>query len=589
MPTHRPMTLFCGFSLSVSVLLALCSSFALAQDAGIEPLMPAMRADDSTARPAQLDRDFVEANEEAVLPPVQYELEPDAALQPPTPAVPSVDPGNSPGMNPAVIESPNTESQFDLRPALKASFRTSVGGSTAFFLDDTLAPTAITPLTTRIRVAPELSLYSFTLATEVDAITGAIVGVPRVSEGIAQLPNKAELDARITYPLFHPIELRKLYLEYKFQSGVFRVGQQTSNWGLGLLANDGAQDAEPGEFGQKHWGNLTYRALVSLRPFYSMGKLPRAFEAIVAADLLVRDNFADFSLGDRAFQGVLAVRFAKNIDNYVGFYGVYRSQRNINVTDGSKATDAFVFDVAAQWDFIKNRREALRMGIELVTIQGTTTQARNESAALLRLNQFALAVKGYWRFEKFSLMFNTGFASGDQNPNDGSIENFRIDRDYKVGLILYDHIQAFHSARGAARASDRNIVGIPAEGSELLGTAGSISSSFFFFPRLKFDLSQVSSIYAGPLLAFSTAKNIDAYNTRINGGVSTNAVGGSPGSYLGTEIDVGAQTLIELIKPLRLQLTLEGGLFVPGDAFRLKNNELMGPVGLARLRATLLF
>ena len=76
---------------------------------------------------------------------------------------------------------------------------------------------------------------------EADAATGAIVGVPPISLTGDRQP----------VPSIRALELRKLYLEYKWASGAFRVGQQTSMWGLGLLANDGGKDPEAGDFGQQ--------------------------------------------------------------------------------------------------------------------------------------------------------------------------------------------------------------------------------------------------------------------------------------------------------------------------------------------------
>jgi hypothetical protein len=477
---------------------------------------------------------------------------------------------------------------WQLTAALGASARVSYQGATPFALDSTLRPTTIAPFMTRVRVTPEIHLGPFGLIAEADAATGAAFGAPDVTADLpAEVTTKEQIRARVPFPAFaglEPFGVRKLYVEYKWATGAFRVGQQTSQWGLGLLANDGSRDAEAGDFGQAQFGNLTYRALLAARPFYSFGGGWRAFETVVAADLIVRDNLAEFSRGDRAFQAVLALRFAKDNDNNLGVYGVYRNQRNIDVTDGGKATDVFVIDVAGKWQLIKRHNRSFKVGFEVVGITGTTTQGRNENASLLKVGEFGGAIKSAYAIGHTTIYLDGGYASGDQNPADDRIENFRFDRDFKVGLVLFDHVLAYQSARSAARASDPNLTGTPPEGAELLGTGGSVSGAWYLFPRIKHGVTDWLDLYGGPLFAFSTAKLTDPFNTRIGGGTSLNALGGRPGGYLGTEVDLGVQARWHPVPELLITATGEGGLFLPGDAFRLPDNTILAPVGFGRVR-----
>ena len=471
------------------------------------------------------------------------------------------------------------ESEWKLTANLAASFRLSYAGTTLFPFDAEGTTAAVHPFMTRLRVTPEIRFGGFGLVAEADAASGAIFGTP---------PDALVSD-RQPFPGIAPVELRKLYLEFKWNSGLVRVGQQTSNWGLGLLANDGAHDAEAGDFGQKHFGNLTWRALLAARPFYGLGGAARAVEALVAGDLIVRDNFGEFSKGDRAFQAVFALRFAKDNENNLGFYAVYRNQRNAFVTDGGKATDAFILDLAGKWQFIKEAHRELKLGFELVGITGTSTQARNENADELKLSQLGFALKGKYRVGAFSVLFDGGYASGDQNAADQHLDNLRFDRDYKVGLILFDQVMAYQSGRSAMRASDPSLVGRPPEGVDLLGTAGSITGAWYLFPRVKFALADWVDVYGGPLFAFSTARLTDPYNSRLAGGVSVNPLGGHAGLFLGTEIDLGLQLRYRPIPELLLTLTGEGGVFAPGNAYRFADDTTMMPVGFGRVRLAVAF
>ncbi len=476
---------------------------------------------------------------------------------------------------------PPKEEPIRVTAALGGSLRLTYSGATDFPVDSSFQGVTIAPLTTRLRVAPEIYVGRFGLIMEADGVTGSIIGHPA-----PQL-----VGDRVPFPVIRPLELRKLYLQYKWDSGAFRVGQQTSQWGLGLLANAGAQDAQPGDFGQQHYGNLTYRALLAARPFFSLGGAWRAVETAFAADLIVRDNFGEYALGDRAWQGVVALRFAKDQDNELGFYGVYRSQRNVEATNGAKATDVFVFDFAGKAEFFKERlrrrQASLWAGFEVVGITGTTTQGRHETAPLLQVRQLGAAGKLNFKVRNLGLLLDVGFASGDQNATDGSIDNFRFDRDYKVGLVLFDHVLGYQSARASVRASDPSLTGVPPEGAELLGTAGSITGAWYLFPRVKLAFADWLDVYGGPLFAFSTAKLTDAFTTRLAGGTPRNSLGASPGGYLGTELDLGLQARWTIYKSLVFRATAEGGLLLPGDAFALPSGGLMGTVLMGRLRLAL--
>ena len=548
-----------GLALGAGLLLAM-PAFAQNADAGAPGLTP--KAVNPGDADATLIRDLGDAGADeadAGAPaPFQVDLPAQAAV-------------------PARAEEPakkEGESNWDLSAALAASLRASYGGATLFPFDADRTTSTIAPLETRVRVSPEIHLGGLGLIAEADAATGAILGTPPVSL----------VGERQPIPSIRALDLRKIYLEYKCASGAFRVGQQTSQWGLGLLANDGSKDAEAGDFGQQHFNNSSYRALLAARPLFGKGGAFRAFETAIAIDLIVPNLDRNFIPGDRVFQGVLALRFNKDADHNFGVYAVYRNQRNTLVTDGGRATDVVVIDFAGQWQLLKRRNREFKLGWEFVGITGTTTQARNENASLLKVGQFGMAIKSHYRVGRTHLYLDGGYASGDQNSADDRVENFRFDRDYKVGLILFDQVMAYQSGRSGVRASDPNLAGVAPEGADLLGTSGSITGAWYLFPRVKISMSDWLDAYGGPLFAFSTARLADPFNSRIGGGTAINPLGGRPGMYLGTELDLGVQARFKPIPELSLSVTAEGGLFLPGDAYTLPAGGVMAPVGFGRLR-----
>jgi SAM-dependent methyltransferase len=91
-------------------------------------------------------------------------------------------------------------------------------------------------------------------------------------------------------------------------------------------------------------------------------------------------------------------------------------------------------------------------------------------------------------------------------------------------------------------------------------------------------------IYGGPLFAFSSAKLTDVFNTRLGGGVAINSLGGRPGNFLGTELDLGISARYRPFPELELSGTFEAGIFFPGNAFITPNGENLPPVSMARFR-----
>jgi hypothetical protein len=484
----------------------------------------------------------------------------------------AADAGTKVPVDPVLDAGPLPEDEVHGR--IGAVARLSYQRTSSFPADETGLPLTIAPLETRIRINPEVHFRGFGFVVEADAATGALAGTP----------DEEQVGARVPHPAFSALELRQLFVEYKWKTGAFRVGQQLSQWGLGILANAGAKDAEPGDFGQQHFGVTSYRALLVGRPLARFGGWFRAIEPAFAADLVVRDGNAEFVRGDKAFQAVFALRFVLDPDRNLGLYAVYRSQRLSGSTDDARSTDVVAIDVAGRWTFSRTDFRAFNLGFEWVGVTGTTTLGRTAANPQLQVRQFGAAVKASYRRGSAQLYLDWGYASGDQNPGDDRVENFRFDRDYKVGLVLFDEVLGYQSARSAQRAADPTLFGLPPEGVEHSATGGSVTSAWYLFPRLRYGLCDWLDVYGGPLFAFSTARLTDPFNSSLRGGTAINYLGGKPGNYLGTELDLGVQARWQAMDLLLISATLEAGLLVPGDAFRMASGAVMGPVGMGRLR-----
>lgn len=457
---------------------------------------------------------------------------------------------------------------------VNAALRLAQTVNSTIVLDDLGTSEQPTPFEMRIRLGPELRFNDFSLISEFDVATGAIFGTP----------DSTVVAARVPTPNFKPAELRQLYLQYRWATGAARVGVQTNTFGLGILANAGAKDGESGDFGIQNGGSVVARAAVLGRPFHSLGGAWKAVEPVAAFDLVVNDATANLLAGDRALQGILGLRFNVDDDRQVGLTMIYRNQRRDNGAPGERSTDAFVADLTGKWQVMKTTDSSLTLAGELALITGTTTQSRSDNAEVLDVRQMGFVAKANYRKGRFGLLFDGGFASGDQNPYDTTLSNFRFDPNYKIGLVLFDQVLGYQTARSGWRAADPILTGVPPEGIDLLPSAGSITGAWYLFPRAKYGFADWIDVYGGPLFAFTTAQLTDPFNTRINGGTPVNYVGGVPGSYLGTELDLGVTVHGAVTSYLNISATLEGGVLLPGDAFRNAAGGTMGPVGMGRLR-----
>jgi hypothetical protein len=470
-----------------------------------------------------------------------------------------------------VPSAPPPPSEPGLTAAVHGSLRLVGTGVSAFPLDADGTRLSPTPIETRVRLTPELMWRKFRLLGEFDVATGSVFGTPGPSL----------VASRVPFPSLKAAELRQLFLEYRWGWGGARLGLQTNHFGLGMLANAGAKDAEPGDFGHQHFGSLALRALVLARPFMDWGGGWVAVEPVAAFDLVVRDSTVDLFDGDRALQGILGVRLNVDEKNQLGLFAIYRSSRPLNSDTGERSTDVLVIDASAQWNFF----DRLDLGAEVAGITGTTTQTRTPENPLITVRQFGAVAKAAYKVGRFAVMLDWGLASGDADPYDNQLTNFRFDRDYKVGLILFDQVLGWQSARSAWRAADPALVGFPPEGVSLLPTGGAVTGAWYLFPRARVRLGGLVDLYGGPLFAFATAPLTDPFNTRVlAGGVPVNALNGNGSGMLGTELDVGAAIKHRFDFGLTISAIAEGGLLLPGAALSQANGRPMGNVWLGRLR-----
>ncbi len=397
----------------------------------------------------------------------------------------------------------------------------------------------------------------------------------------------------------HP---RQLYLEARTPIGVVRAGQQTSSWGMGLLANDGNT---PEMFGDFRRGDLVERLLFATRP---AGK-DHPLVIAIAGDIVFEDDTADLlDDGDLVTQGVLAIAW-RDRDYDLGAYGVLRrherDRSSVVVSRGyTEELTVAVFDLAGGFHRdVPGARGYVYGQFEAAAIFGSTDFVRTSwpsavdptEASQEREDVFQLGGAAKLGFVHLShaprerVMPNgavvnppgregepwgdllgeveAGFASGDADPADGESRRFVFDANHNVGLVLFDHVLAWKTARAATNAQDPRLVGRAPPGVDLLASDGGVFGATYVNPRFIGRPARWLDLKLGVVIAQATSDVVDPYRFGAQGS-ARNWDGGDPDARdLGVEVDAGVEVRIPIGEAAVAQVGAEGGVLAPGGAF----------------------
>lgn len=355
---------------------------------------------------------------------------------------------------------------------------------------------------------------------------------------------------------------RWLFLDYHRDPLALRVGQQPFHHGMGLVENDGNH---PPFFGDYQGGDRFERVQVLWRPG---GKLV----LLAAADLVYEDEAAELTAGDVAWRGTLGARYGERSGN-VSVLGIVRHQRYDGSDRDEREFNTVLIDSAGGFEtavrgggavLFGEYEAAFRFGDESLgrTLTGPVddddlTVTGFGAAARLGVVWPSSAARDAYGSLLFA--FEAGYASGDETPADGHETGFAFDPNHKIGLILFDQVMRWKSARAKA------IIGDSPRVSDL-ATNGSVAGATYLNPTFLFRPLRELDLKAGLLVAQSSEDLIDPSSVLVSG-VATNYDGGVPARDLGLEFDIGVEWRLPLNTDLNLELGSQAGLFLPGTAF----------------------
>lgn len=392
------------------------------------------------------------------------------------------------------------------------------------------------------------------------------------------------------------IDPRWLYVDVWTPVGLLRVGHQPNHFGMGLLANDGNH---PSLFGDYSRGDVSERVLFATKP---LGK-HSSWAVFLAGDVVFRDSNASLSDGDRALQGLVGTRVGDEHDQVGAFFAV-RDQRRDKDTDqpqpGTYREYLKIRAIDVNGRFHRRARGVSGFFFgeaEAAGIWGTTNLLRTveeaKSATPEKLRTFGAAArlgfahepKGYVdRYADLTAAVSWGYATGDADPYDGTTRRFVMNPNFNVGLVLFDHVLAWKSARAATAASDPLLLNRAPPGVDRLPTNGGIAGATYVNPTIVYRPVRTLDLKAGVLFASATADVVDPYQVAVRGRY-VNADGGPARNRdLGVELDGGVEWRIPLDFGMGAQLGAQAGVLFPGKALEDANGKRPGAQHVSMLR-----
>ena len=456
-----------------------------------------------------------------------------------------------------------------------------------------------------LRLDPRLVVQDkLQLVSQFDLLTGMVLG--QTTHGVS-----ADDTPRNDVNGFKNIQLRWLYAEAKLPIGVVRVGQQPNHWGLGILANDGNH---PTLFGDYRYGSLSERILFATKP----GGEASDFVIALAGDLVYRDANAKLTRGDQAFQGVLAAYYERG-PNQLGLFSTLRRQRtdkaSLTYASYTESIDAAAVDVFGKFAAPVPGHDAFVFGAaEGAVILGTTNalrtadQARDDVKTSVRSYGGAMVLGVAHRtrscaecaantpggkafFGDLVAQIEVGYASGDADPYDGTQKRFVMDGNHRIGLVLFDEVLRFQTARASTAARDPLLSNAerPSPGADRLPSNGGIYGASYLNPTFLYRPHPTFDVKTGMVLAQATADVVDPYRTATSGSY-VNSTGGNPKAKdYGLELDLGVEWRKSLNLGMTFALGAQGGVLFPGDALANARGERLKTPWVAVTRAGLYF
>jgi hypothetical protein len=423
-------------------------------------------------------------------------------------------------------------------------------------------------------------------------------------------PGADPLDADSYVPVLRPAETLQidlLYADVVLPFGLLRIGRQPA-MGQGISGHDG-------ESGNR-WGAATYadagdRILLATKLDEAVRVIRSGGDHVIDSSLQrgvflagwyeLADQGEVFVAGDNLRQLAVASfwRQPHIQTRNTHLHDIALTTAAVNLGGDEFGTNIWAIPVGLDFGV------ADRLHVELSAsfLRGYTREISEGFAELARTEPVRQRVTAQGAravvdvdIGRATLSLEANYASGDVDPRPGSdLTVFGFARDTNVGLLLFERILAYESARSAAVGIE-NLRNLDAASFPLteVATDGRFSNAIALFPQAFVDWIRQGDhrlqTRLGVLFAWPAVGAVDPVLTMLGRDGNTirddavNWHGGQPGTYYGTEFD--AQLAWRFRE--RFVWTIEAAYLLPGDALHDQNGDAV-PASLVENRIEVRF
>ena len=390
-----------------------------------------------------------------------------------------------------------------------------------------------------------------------------------------------------------PVRVNWAYADIQLPVGLLRIGRQPLAYGSSLAANDGLD--------HNRWGASQFPDVVDRILFAT--KLDQAYYVATRGKEHVPDTSQDNGVLWALFYDFMKQDLPQAADDDLRQMGTTIEYRR-------KSADWFGLpwrDIQAGVRLVHLRNERfnssvwstpmllrggvgdLDISLQYVYINGQTREISEGFAGLTGAEPIMQDILGTgfqaivdYKLGPVTLTMQADYASGDADPRQTTpITSYSYARDTNVGLLLFEHILAFESARSVAVGIE-NLAGNDIASFPLteVQTDGRFTNAFAIFPQIYVDWlnkpNQRIWTRFGVLMAWPGAGGVvDPIITTLNADgnrIDDDAVnfhGGKPGSFYGAEFDLQLGWRFKE----HFQWIIEGAYLRPGDGLRDENGD----------------
>ncbi len=363
---------------------------------------------------------------------------------------------------------------------------------------------------------------------------------------------------------------REIYLKYSHRNFRIAAGQKLSQWGTGMIINNGESRSL---IGDNYQGDTSAGLFLSFMPLGSFTRpdISDRIELNIGAGLIIRDNFMDIRYGDNGYHLTASLVYdsESGMDLKDGFkVGFLYSGRFIESLFGEN-TILNIYDV-----FIKKEHYLYNditspnifFYFESAVISGLREKRFRGLLSEYDIFSYGLLIRTGITDRDYRLYLDIGFASGDDNPFDNKEKAFRFNTEFKEGMILFPELYGFSSAASSLRSMNLLFYDEPEYISDP-ETNGSISNTIFASLNLEYQFAGLFKFISSVLLAGTSEDMIDPYYSYMSDNKKNFFNSFSTSNLLGLELDFGVEREWFRNRYFRLKSLIAYGHLFAGGAF----------------------